>query len=92
MYFIDFRYFKLLARYNDEKEKMTPLSVTMKLLINEKAENSVTSCISSMLENLLTLQENTPNDDDEQEENYTPIEVDFILPVEEDKISKLNRK
>lgn len=78
-------------RYDGKDEKMTPLPFILELLLNEKADVSVASCIGNILENLLTLQEEIPMDVDDEEEPV-PLDVKFILPVNESEIAKLTRK
>lgn len=71
--------------------KMTPLPYILELLLNEKTQPSVSNCISSILENLLTLQEDEPMDVDD-EENATPLNIEYILPLQDQKISELKCK
>ncbi|KAK6627164.1 hypothetical protein RUM44_009641 [Polyplax serrata] len=85
------RYFKLLVRYDGINKKMTPLPFMLDLLQNEKAEGNVTSCIGTILENLLTLEGDESMEMDEDDE-IAPLDLENILPIDEEKIEKLTLK
>ncbi|KAL0280213.1 UNVERIFIED_CONTAM: hypothetical protein PYX00_001577 [Menopon gallinae] len=82
------RYFKLFARHKKDDKSFSALPFITALLLNEKTQNSVTSYIIRIIENLLTLKEEIT----EENEDETPIEIDYILPIDEAQIEKLSLK
>lgn len=89
------RYFVLFAKHLGGNPDISPLPYIMKLLLGEKTHNSVRSGIMEIVENLLTLQDHQKQQEDdakttEEGKFVPPLQVNFVLPVDEDVVSQLS--
>ena len=93
-----FRFFKLFAKYKKDDKDTTPLPFLMQLLLNEKIQSSVIGNMDNLLENLLTLREDDEDEEDNEEQDVEmkaekiPLNVMYVLDVNDEQIAKLNCK
>ncbi|XP_047005132.1 small subunit processome component 20 homolog [Schistocerca americana] len=90
------RYFVLFAKHLRGNPDVSPLPYIMKLLLGEKTHSSVRSGIIEIVENLLTLQDHQKQQEDntktaeEGGKFVPPLQVNFVLPLDEDVVSQLS--
>lgn len=89
----------MFAKYKKGDAEITPLPFLMKLLLNEKIQSGAIWNIDGTLENLLTMHEDEEEEerdegekDVEMKEERKPLNAFFVLDVQEEAISQLNRK
>lgn len=78
----------MFARHKKYDQSVSALPFITALLLNEKTQSSVTSYIIRIIENLLTLKEGIS----EESEDETPLDIDYLLPIEEAQLEKLSCK